>query len=185
MLVADIARPAPPGWKVGHVQHLSGNGYVRELLPADETIDDWRHLATVQFFDGADGTAQDVLRRVERATRALCEVGEWLVLEPSPHDVTYEWWGREGSGGEPRHEVARLLQGPDGIHRIAYAERGVSMDPVNREHWLQVLRGARLVSGEAVGEAGGAAADGAPTELAEAPHGGTPVAPGTPRRVRP
>ena len=73
---------------------------------------------------------------------------DWHVVLEEPHSVTYEWRIHSCPGQDNQTEIARILQGNDGLHRIAYTEKGDTMKPENREFWMKVLTKAYVAKGD-------------------------------------
>jgi len=138
------------GWKVGSQHDFGrGRGSIREFLPADESINQWRHLATIQFLEGARNSPRAAMDDLERTMNARCPgKTDWSIVSDDPHSVVYEWRIHGCPGQDNQSEIARMMQGNDGLHRIAYSEKGDSMDPANRALWLHTLQTAYVAKGD-------------------------------------
>jgi hypothetical protein len=137
------------GWKVGN-QHDSGRGKgtIVELVPVAESIDDWRHLGTIQFFEGEHRSPEAMMTALESRMRSRCpDTTEWRVISAEPHSIVYEWRIHSCAGQDDQSEISRILEGNDGLHRIAYTEKGDSMDPTNRAFWMAALQKAYVAKG--------------------------------------
>ena len=130
------------GWKIGSQHDLgAGKGTIIELIPAGESIDRWKHLSTIQFLEGAHQTPRALMDALESSMMARCASGtHWKLIAEEPHSVTYEWGIHSCTAQDDQNELARILQGNDGLHRIAYTEKGETMNPENREFWMGVLK---------------------------------------------
>jgi hypothetical protein len=142
---------ARAGLKVVHVFDLPGRGTLVEYLPAEEQVDSWRHMLTIQFLEGERRSPETVVAELEEAAGRHGGTLEWKVLERDANSVLYEWslldCPRKGAPYQDQCELARLLRGNDGLHRVAYTERARSMDRAKREHYLGVFRAATVVKG--------------------------------------
>jgi hypothetical protein len=136
------------GWIIGSLREDSGTGTLIEYVPEDESIDAWSKLVTVQFLEGRRTPLDEQVRELERAMRRRCpERVEWTVLEEGRDSVLYEWRIRDCPPADDQHELARLMRGNDGTHRVAYCEKSAAIDATTREDWLAKLRSTRLVKG--------------------------------------
>ena len=73
------------------------------------------------------------------------------LIAEDPSSVTCEW----SISGSPDHsdqvELARLLEGNDGLHRVAFTKKGADFSAEERKRWLEALAGAQVVKdGQAV-----------------------------------
>jgi len=139
------------GWKVGSQQDLGrGRGTIVELIPVSESIDKWQQLGTIQFLEGENRTPQVLMEALEASMKTRCPTStDWQVISEEPHSVIYEWRIHSCTGQDNQTEISRILQGNDGLHRIAYTEKGDTMTPKNREYWMEVLRKAYVAKGDA------------------------------------
>jgi hypothetical protein len=124
-LEAIVTEQKLAGWKVGSQKDLGrGRGTIVELIPASESIDQWQQLATIQFFEGEHRTPQVVMRALETSMKTRCPTStEWRVSGEELHSVPYEWRIHSCTGQDNQTEISRILQGNDGLHRIAYTEK--------------------------------------------------------------
>ena len=138
------------GWKAGSQRDLGrGKGTIVELVPTSESIDKWQQLGTIQFLEGQHGTPRSLMDALETTMKTRCPGRtDWRVVFEEPHSVTYEWRIHSCPGQDNQTEIARILQGNDGLHRIAYTEKGDTMKPENREFWMQVLTKAYVAKGD-------------------------------------
>lgn len=138
------------GWKVGS-QHDSGRGKgtIVELVPVAESIDAWRHLGTIQFFEGERRSPETIMAAMESTMRSRCpNTTEWRVISAEPHSIVYEWRIHSCVGQDDQSEISRILEGNDGLHRIAYTEKSENMDPSNRAFWMAALQKAYVAKGD-------------------------------------
>ena len=61
--------------------------------------------------------------------------------------MIYEWKGYDCPGTGSRHELSRIIEGNQGLHRIAYTEKSEAMADENRSYWLNVFRQAYVAQG--------------------------------------
>jgi hypothetical protein len=149
--IEGIATPAKmEGYKVGSAHDTGrGKGTIVEFVPVTESINNWHHLATIQFMEGAHLSPDAAMQVLENTMKTRCpNHTEWRVISEGPHDVIYQWQIRSCPGQENQVEIARIMQGNDGLHRIAYTEKGDAMNPTNREVWMEVLKSAYVTKGD-------------------------------------
>jgi hypothetical protein len=138
------------GWKAGSQGDLGrGKGTIVELVPVSESINKWQQLGTIQFLEGEHRTPQSLMEALETTMKTRCPgATDWRMVSAEPHSVTYEWRIQSCTGQDNQAEIARILQGNDGLHRIAYTEKGDTMKPENRELWMKVLNKAYVAKGD-------------------------------------
>ena len=136
-------------WVVGHAQDFgSGRGTIVEWIRPGDSIDDWEELVTVQFLEGSPLSPERGVAALEEDLRRRCPDVRWEILTEALFAVTYEWSISGCEGQDDQHELARLLQGNEGLHRVAYTRKGPRLDAETRERWLERLTAAFVVYGE-------------------------------------
>lgn len=134
------------GWKIGHGTNKPGTTLV-EFIPNDQVISNWSRLFTIQFLEGARESPVSVMTTLQSQMRLRCPNSQWSVLSQDASSVTYEW-SISGCGGQAdQHEIARLLKGNEGVHRIAYTQKTVRLEPAEREKWLSAFSNAFVEKG--------------------------------------
>lgn len=73
---------------------------------------------------------------------------DWNAIEEDERSVLYEWTLKGATGQDDQGGLARLIQGKDALHRVAYAYKTLPLAPERRENRLALLRDARVVQGE-------------------------------------
>ena len=89
------------------------------------------------------------------------------MIEESPTSILYEWWIGGCVAAPDQHEVARVLDGHAGVHRVAFVAKGERMPDHLREEWIERLRQVIIVR------------DGVPID----PESGEPLADEIPARA--
>ncbi|HYD58538.1 MAG TPA: hypothetical protein VEB41_16655, partial [Burkholderiales bacterium] len=82
------------------------------------------------------------MKTLESQMRARCPGAKWRVVNQDSTSVTYEWSLSGCAGHSDQHEVARLLKGNDGVHRIAYVRKTPQLDAAERSTWLRAFANA-------------------------------------------
>jgi hypothetical protein len=136
------------GWKPAHASDRIHRTLV-EFVPVDESIGAWSRMFTIQFMEGVRESPRAVMQALQSRMRARCAAARWDVLSEDASSVAYEWSIHGCEGQSDQVEVARLLQGNDGVHRIAYTQKARAMDAAEREKWVTAFAGAYVVKGSA------------------------------------
>jgi len=117
-------------------ERTTGNIYVREHVPAGETVDEWTRMVSLGGVQGlsynAGATLQAYLQALARGFQRHCpetyvalDLGpQPLVKEPSFASVVS--CGRVSSGGKAHSETSVMLavKGPDDFYVLQWTERG-------------------------------------------------------------
>lgn len=120
---------------------------VAEFIPPNEVISNWSRILTIQFFEGDRESPAQVMGNLHRILQSTCPDVKWDVLSGSDTSITYRWSVVKCSGQDDQIEIARLLRGNDGIHRIAYARKGTHLAPGEGEDWVEVFSKAYVLKG--------------------------------------
>jgi len=126
----------------GHDDQASIIEYVKD----GESAKNWKELVTWQLYKGkpSKGAAGRIMAYSREAMFKRCESTTWKVLASSKDDVLYEWQHDGCDGAPAQHELARIITGKIGVHRIAYTRRSEPMDSETRSRWLQKIKDAQL-----------------------------------------
>lgn len=134
-----VAVPANTAdWKLGHASDRRGQT-VAEYVPRNESIDNWTRLFTIQFLEGVRSSPAANMEQLRTLMLKRCPAVDWHVVAQDSGSILYEWKISGCGANADQHEIARLLRGNEGLHRIAYTERRSSMSPNVRERWLKAL----------------------------------------------
>lgn len=136
------------GWKVAHAADVPGQGTIVERIPEGETLQTWSRMLTVQFLEGEQRTPAEVMAMLEERMQERGGTLEWSVIHAEPLSVLYEWRLTEHPVHGDQNELARLLQGNDGIHRLAFAWKGAPLSAEERARWIADFEAAFVVKGE-------------------------------------
>ncbi len=117
------------GWRVANAQDYgSGKGAILEVIRKDESLVNWTEMVTIQFIEGREYKFMEVMEKLKEKMANRCSNVKWEVSEKDDTSVVYEW--SISSCGEitNQHEIARLMQGNEGVHRVAFVKKGVEID---------------------------------------------------------
>lgn len=132
------------GWKLGFSRDSRGQT-IAEYVPANETINNWNMLLTIQFLEGESRTPLSVMEELRAKMQARCPGSFWNVIRQETNSVLYEWKITNCGTYPNQHEIARTLRGNDGVHRIAYAEKTDALSTTNRDKWIRALSDAYVI----------------------------------------
>lgn len=134
------------GWKFGSGSDRRGQT-IAEYVPSNESINSWTKLLTIQFLEGERRTPTAVMEDLKTRMKARCPDSYWGVIAQDSSSTLYEWKITNCSANPDQHEIARLLKGNDGAHRIAYTEKTGAIDPSIREKWIASFKEAYVEKG--------------------------------------
>lgn len=100
-----------------------------EFVPDNETVLNWSRMLNIQFFEGVRKPVQQVMPVLMAGIQRSCPDVTWFVLSEDSASVTYEWSVENCKGQDDQTEIVRLLQGNDGVQRIAFVCKSEYCDP--------------------------------------------------------
>lgn len=134
------------GWKLGYGSDRRGQT-IAEYVPSNESINNWTKLLTIQFLEGESRSPSAVMDSLKSKMQSRCPGAQWSVVSQDSVSILYEWSIKGCSPNPDQHEIARLLKGNDGVHRIAYAEKTSAMTQATREKWIAWFKDAYVEKG--------------------------------------
>jgi hypothetical protein len=134
------------GWKIGHGTNRA-NATLLEFIPSEETISSWSRMFTIQFLEGARDAPRDFARVLQAQATSRCSNTRWNVLSEDASSITYQWSISDCPGHVDETEIARLLKGNDGLHRIAYVRKGPTLEASEQAKWLEAFSKAYVEKG--------------------------------------
>lgn len=136
------------GWKLGHKSRDRLDSSTRwEHIPEHEYISNWSRLFTIEFYDTRLKDPEILMNKLKSRIARRCPSLEWKVLEKQAGSILYEWHSRGCTRYQERHELARLIRGQQGMHRVAYTEKTRQIAPQTYQLWKKKLLGAYLETG--------------------------------------
>lgn len=88
-----------------------------------------------------------VMEDIKASMQARCPGSFWNIINQDSASVMYEWKIVDCASNPDQHEIARLLKGNDGVHRIAYTEKTKALSSVVRDKWINALTDAYVEKG--------------------------------------
>ncbi len=132
------------GWVVAHAQDKAGTGNITEFIRGGQTLQNWSEMITIQFLENTKTSPADFMAQLEKAMRERVPSVNWKVIAGDEESILYEWQFSGVAKQPDQHEIARLLRGNDGLHRVAYTKRGAPLSSEGRMEWIGYLRGAAV-----------------------------------------
>ncbi|RUO20475.1 hypothetical protein CWE08_08410 [Aliidiomarina iranensis] len=135
-------------WKVGFQKDFGEDeGYIREFVPQDETIDSWTKLVSVEFLEGELRPLRDFVSDFSAQRSEQCPDTQMEILSESEYTITYQFSFPECMGHQAQSEVTRIYTGNDGLHRLSYAEKTSKLSEETIKQWLAEFDKAYIVKG--------------------------------------
>ena len=144
-------------WKVGFQTRPKSFGdasYIREIIPKEDDIKNWSKIVTIQYIDGKSNVPpNEFVTALIGDIKKACPDAEWEIIESNTRSIIYEWYTKacktpasksNPNIHTPQHEVARVIFGNEGIHKVSYNEKTKSLSPATREKWISNLREVKL-----------------------------------------
>lgn len=135
-------------WKVGYQQDFgSGNGYIREFVPENESINDWSKLISIEFLEGEQRGLIEYVEYFSDKRKKQCPGTEFKILGKDEFTITYKFSFPSCLGHDEQSEVTRMFLGNDGLHRLSYAEKTSKLSDKVINYWLLKFKESYIVKG--------------------------------------
>ena len=135
-------------WVVGFEKDFGpGKGYIREFVPKGESIFEWSRLISVEFIEGEVKSPMAYITAFELMRQAQCPGTSFEVINQSQYFVTYLFNFPECMKHDAQSEISRLYKGNDGLHRLSYTEKSLSLSESVKAHWLSEFENSYIVKG--------------------------------------
>jgi len=133
------------GWKIGHQEREKfTNSSIREFIPANETIQNWSKMISIQYISGRKDNPEVFMNALKSRMEQQCKNTTWKTISKDKNSILYEWKISNCSPNSDQHEIARLFLGNDGLHRAAYTEKVKTMPNEIQKEWVNKLSNAYL-----------------------------------------
>jgi len=144
---AYLPRPENEWISQAYDRSLDGDGLVSESVPADESFKLWTRMVTIQFIEGSEATPHELMEQILARHSARCPEIVSNVIREDELGVIYEWRIDACPAAPDQHEVARVFTGEEGLHRVAYVQKGPMMPDDVRAEWIERLSQVILIKG--------------------------------------
>ena len=122
-----------------------GDGQLVESVPADESFELWTRMITIQFIEGCDDSPHEMMDRILARLAAKCPELVSNLIREDELGVIYEWRIDACAAAPDQHEIARVFTGVEGLHRVAYTQKGPVMPDDVRAEWIERVSEAILI----------------------------------------
>ncbi|MBL4771037.1 MAG: hypothetical protein JKY61_07830 [Planctomycetes bacterium] len=126
-------------WGLAEFTDFGRGGSILEYVPAGQTVKNWSELFTVQLFKIKDTSPAHAIDSMRERIKGVCPDVSFLTIATEPFSSTYEFWTLGNESFDAQHELGRFLVGDEGLHRVAYAQKGPRMDATTRARWLTTI----------------------------------------------
>lgn len=113
--------------------------FIMEYVPDGQTLDNWSQLLTIQYFGPVAITPHVLMEQARDRMQARCPNVFWKIIGQDAGSVLYEWRVSQCPALTDQHEVARLMRGIDGLHRIAYVAKVTELSQPQRDKWIKTF----------------------------------------------
>jgi hypothetical protein len=138
----------PTPWTIGYQKDFGvGNGYIREWVPKGENIKSWTKLFSIEFLENEKTPIHEYSDNFLKKRQEQCAGTKYKILKETDFSRTYIINFPSCSGYEAQSEITRMFQGNDGLHRLSYAEKSVSLSQEVIDKWNQELQNSYIVKG--------------------------------------
>lgn len=129
-------------------RYVNAKKGIIEVIPIDQTIQNWSELIGVQYMSIADwdDSICDLEKIMEHLRKDMLssypkDIISWQIIEKNKDGIIYEWFVRKPYENIPiEHEIARAFLTPSGFHRVGFTRRNNHMSSEERIKWIQLLR---------------------------------------------
>lgn len=136
------------GWELGNRTRVPGIGFLQEMIPEGEAMENWSKLVSVEFLDNQQVDIEEFARNLAELRKEQCAERTFELLETDAYNAYYTFSSLDCPQMARYSEISRLIMGEAGIHRVSFATRERPLTGEERQHWLSVLRSAYIVRGE-------------------------------------
>ncbi|HWQ94893.1 MAG TPA: hypothetical protein VN418_05275 [Gammaproteobacteria bacterium] len=112
---------------------------ILEYVPDGQTLDNWSELLTIQYLGPAAITPHVLMEQARDRMQTRCPNVFWEIISQDAGSVLYEWRISQCPTLADQHEVARLMRGIDGLHRVAYVAKVTELSQQQRGKWIKTF----------------------------------------------
>ncbi|KGK42704.1 hypothetical protein LH51_05280 [Nitrincola sp. A-D6] len=146
----------PPGWHTVHKEWLDGRG-VKEVVPADQTIINWREMLAIQLIDNLRMSPEDYLAQLREALQSSCDFSHFRILSggrSSAHAETTQisWCGQVAGAKWGEIVLSRIISGENTVYSLNKSWRTIPFRSVESialpeeeiQYWSTLLKYSEL-----------------------------------------
>lgn len=146
----------PPAWHTVHKEWLDNRG-VKEVVPADQTIINWREMLAFQVIDQVRITPQAYLDQLRVALRENCNFSDFRNLSAGINShyaeaIQISWCGQVTGAAWGEIVLTRIIAGENTLYSLNKSWRTIPFRSVEAiglpdeeiQHWLNQINRSRL-----------------------------------------
>lgn len=141
----NLLAELPPGYKIDFQQKKKNSIQITEMVPANESVQNWTEMLTVQVFNGMKGTTPDQFRaRMEKlwsgsCANALTRPIATTVEKGYPIAVWMMFCPTNKETGKPESTWFKAIQGQDSFYVV---QKAFKFDPSSEQvvKWTLYLK---------------------------------------------
>ena len=137
-----------PTWNLAYQAAAPNGAIIEEYTPFGQSVHDWRQMFTWQYFPEwpAHATPRSIMGELKDLRMSRNPDTEWKIITQTYDSIVYEWKVSDEPGVGAYYEIARIVQGADGIHMFRYATKSASVSLHDRREWARTLKNIDSVS---------------------------------------
>lgn len=146
----------PPGWHTVHKEWLDNRG-IKEVVPSDQTIINWREMLAVQLIDKVDISPEAYLGQLREALQSSCDFSHFRILSGSRSAAYAEttqisWCGQVAGAKWGEIVLSRVISGENTLYSLNKSWRTIPFRSVEAialpeeeiQYWLNQLKHSEL-----------------------------------------
>lgn len=146
----------PPGWHTVHKEWLDNRG-VKEVVPDEQTIINWREMLAVQLIDKVRISPEDYLGQLREALQANCDFSHFRILSggrSTAHAETTQisWCGQVAGAKWGEIVLSRIISGENTVYSLNKSWRTIPFRSVESialpeeeiQYWSNLLKRSEL-----------------------------------------
>ncbi|MEW6353276.1 MAG: hypothetical protein AB1469_03105 [Pseudomonadota bacterium] len=110
-----------------------------EYTPKGQTLDSWNEMLTIQYLGPTRHTPRLFMDQLKTHMQSRCSNTTWEVISEDAYSILYEWRINQCPPHNDQHEIARIIQGLDGMHRVAYVTKIKELSEDQRSKWIKTF----------------------------------------------
>ncbi|WP_417582847.1 hypothetical protein [Nitrincola sp.] len=146
----------PPGWHTVHKEWLDDRG-VKEVVPADQTIINWREMLAIQVLDKVTTSPENYLSQLREALQSSCDFSHFRILSGSrsadyAEAIQISWCGQVAGAEWGEIVLSRIISGEHTLYSLNKSWRTIPFRSVEAiglpdeeiQYWSDLLKRSEL-----------------------------------------
>lgn len=140
----NLIQRIPTGYKIGY-QTKQGNMILMEMVPSDQTVNNWDEMVTTQIFHGLkDTTPEKFQNNMHKMWESACDDPRFSTIKKGqengyPFSVWLQICPLNPSTGKPEITWFKAIQGNDSFYLV---QKAFKFEPSSKQgrQWLDYLK---------------------------------------------